>query len=460
MDDMNDGAGYLPRIADGVIEDALRRSRALAITGIRWCGKTATARRFAASEVLPVEGTPSPILADPDAYRIPRTEGPVLPDGWRHVPGIWDEVKRFSEVTGPRSILIDSVEGAIPSEGMAVRIRMRTMSLFESGLSAGDVSLRSLFDGRDRVLALSNLEYADIAGAIVRGGWPGVIGLDDSAARGIVEGYCEAIVGGTAVEGAGRHGADRMRAVMRSLSRNTAAAVPATRILADAAADGAGMSRNTMYACLRSLRDQYVVDDLPAWCPGLRTATLVRTSGARHLADPSIAAYFMGMGRGDILRDPDAFGCLFASMVVRDLRVYAMPLGGEVRHYRDADGLEVDAVVLLGDGRWGAVQARLTDQWADKAARSLTRLRDKVDPAGCRPPSFLMVVTGRGVARTRPDGVHVVPIGCLRDRGHLGPFPQVHAGGRSLPMAGAPCLLTLRVPSGTSRKSASSWSVG
>lgn len=303
------------------------------------------------------------------------------------------------------------------------------MSLFESGHSTGEVSLGGLFAGEE-AWGHSTLDLQDIAERIVCGGWPGVMGKSTTAARRRVAGYCREILG-TRVPSAGTpdrevaRDPERMRAILVSLSVSESSSAPDTRILSDAASMGAPMSMNTLRDYLAALRRTYVMDDLPAWVPRLRTKAVVRTSGTRHLCDPSVAAHFLGVSADGLMRDFGTFGLLFESLVVRDLRVYAGTMGADVGHYRDSDGLEADAVVHIGrTGEWGAIEVRLGQGMVDEAARNLLRIRDKV----ASEPSFLAVVTGTKYAYTREDGVHVIPVGCLRNRRlHTSEHPAAEA---------------------------------
>ena len=263
----------------------------------------------------------------------------------------------------------------------------------------------------------------------MRGGWPKSIGRSEGAAHKLVRAYCEALLrtnvsmpGIPDIEEKGAVGEvserdmHRMARVLRSLSRNTATQVPMTTILEDVNSDQRSMDRNILSRYIKALQEIYAVEDLPAWTPNLRSKTAIRTSDTRHMSDPAIAAYFLDAGPEDLIGDLKTFGLLFESMVIRDLRVYAQANDGKVYHYRDKDGLEADAIVHLFGGRWAAFEVKLGGQDAiDHGAKTLMALRDKVGGEGMKPPSFLAVITATGYAYTRPDGVHVIPIGCLRE---------------------------------------------
>jgi len=338
-------------------------------------------------------------------------------------PELWDVVRhsvdKLSEeglyiLTG--STTVDESKILHSGAGRIGRMKMSTMSLYESGDSTGDVSLCNMFSGGE-VDGRSPLSVEDIAALIVRGGWPKTIGKSDTVASEQIKGYCETILESDVktVDGVDRD-SHKMRHILRSISRHTSTSASDTTILDDMEKKGnTSIHINTLRAYEKALRGIYVIDDLPAWTPKLRSKATIQTSETRHLTDPAVAAYFLGASAKDLLRDPKTFGLLFESLAVRDLRVYARSLGGEVLHYRDNSGLEADAVVHLRDGRWGAVEVKLGSGMIDDAAKNLLRIKEKIESETMGAPSFLTVVTGTEYAYTRDDGVSVVPIGCLKD---------------------------------------------
>ena len=291
------------------------------------------------------------------------------------------------------------------------------MSLYESGDSTGEVSLYDLFSNVENINGHSKLDIEDLARSIVRGGWPDSIGMDDRIVHKQIAGYCETILNSeiTTVDGKKRD-AQKMRAILRSLSRNVSTSATKITVLKDIATDEtANMHLNTLDDYIDALRKIFVVEDLPAWSPKLRSKTVIRTSDKRQLTDPAIAAYFLGANAKDLEFDPNTFGLLFESLVIRDIRVYAQTLGGDVYHYRDKEGLEADAIIHLHDGRWCALEVKLSSDKIDEAANNLNKLKRIIDTDIMNKPSFLAVITGTEFAYTRKDGVHVIPIGCLRD---------------------------------------------
>ncbi len=415
---------YIPRIVETRIDKALSLFGGVLIEGPKWCGKTTTAKRYAKSEIY---------FEDPDAWpdiesaiktkpsRILKGANPRLIDEWQEFPLVWDSVRmdidrRDEEglyiLTG--STTIDWTKVRHTGTGRIARARMNTMSLYESGLSTGEVRLADLFDGHD-IDGLSSISIEEMAEIIVRGGWPRGAGKPLADARQIVKDYCESIVnssklGGRVVDG------DIMGQLMRSLARNTATSVADTALIRDISRiDEAPMHINTLRSYESVLRNCFVTDDLKAWSPKLRSKTVLRLSDTRHFCDPAIAACFLGASPSSLVDDLSTYGYLFESLVVRDLRIYAAALGGEVRHYHDSYGLEADAVILLDDGRWGAIEIKLGSGYVDDAAKNLRKLAERVDTDVAGKPSFLAVVTCTAYAYRREDGVYVVPIACLRD---------------------------------------------
>ena len=417
---------YIPRLIDDVLRDEMRLFGGVLITGPRWCGKTTTAEQVAETKVYlqdKVQYTRYRQIAELDPSLLLRGDPPVLIDEWQRIPDVWGAVRYQTDLRREKGLFILTGSKMVADTGLEhsgagriKRLRMRTMSLWESGRSTGDVSLKSLFEGMDTVTGLPDYGYEIMARNLVRGGWPYTVGMSDLDAHRMVEGYCNAIVdsGFSAEYESPRALKDgrTLRTMLRSLSRATASEMSAEAIRNDVIGNtGAAIGVNTVHRYLDALRSIYVTEDLPAWTPDLRSKAVVRSTGTRHMTDPAIAAYFLDAGPDDLISDPETFGLLFESMAVRDLRVYAQTLGGHVCHYRDKNGLEVNAIVHLPGGAWGAVEVKLNDARADQAAQSLMRLREKT----VKPPRFLAVVTADGAAYTREDGVHVIPLSCLRE---------------------------------------------
>lgn len=415
---------YLDRIVDGVLEEYLGSFGAVLIEGAKWCGKTRTARERAASEVLlhdprlrnqylEMAGIAPEVLLSGDT--------PRLIDEWQTAPGIWDgvrfEVDRRGE-TG-QFILTGSAqpaEGSVMHSGTGriARLLMRPMSLFESGESDGSVSLRSLYAGED-ISGESRLPLEGLARALVRGGWPAAVVSGGGNASIVADRYVRSIVRSD-IPGTDDVDRDpgRMELVMRSVARNTATMAGMKALRKDMEREGE-VSEKTIASYIRALKRAFVIEELPAWTPAIRSRINQRTASKHHFVDPSLAAAVLRASPQDLIWDLRTFGLLFESLCIRDLRVYSQATDGEVRHYHDGSGLEVDAIVRRHCGQWGAVEVRMNTADIDGAAANLIKLRDKIDTDEVRSPSFLMVLTSMGFAYRRGDGVYVVPIGCLRD---------------------------------------------
>jgi hypothetical protein len=400
---------YRARMVDNQLMEELEAFGAVVIVGPKWCGKTTTAKQLAKSVIFMQDPEKKDIyirMAELNPSNILKGKNPRLIDEWQIAPKLWDAV-RFSVdmrneqglyiLTGSTSVREDKEKEIFHSgAGRISKMRMRTMSLFEYGISSGDVSISALFSSADKIEGHSELSIGDIAKAIVRGGWPSSLGKSDKIAYRQVAGYCETMLESdiNTVDGKQRD-PHKMRSILRSLSRNTSSGATNATILGDITSSGSGgMHMNTLEDYISALRKLYVVEDLPAWSPKLRSKTAIRTSETRHLTDPAIAAYFLGATAKDLEFDPETFGFLFESLCVRDLRVYAQSLGGDVYHYRDKEGLEADAIIHLHNGRWGAIEMKLGSDEIDDAAKNLGKLRGKIDTEKMNAPSFLAVITG------------------------------------------------------------------
>ena len=420
--------GYWPRVADAVLQRALRASGAVQIVGAKWCGKTETAKQQAQSAVylqdpderVPLlvalaEVRPSVLLGRAGEAAAPHRR---MADGAAAVG-----CRPFSRSTRGRARAGSSSPGsATPRKkrpkhsgvGRISRRHMRPMSLFESRESTGAVSLAGLFDGAAEVGAISDqLPVEDIAFALCRGGWPeAVLESDPEIALDQAKDYVAELLDSDIDEmDDKKRNSTWLRAILRSYARNISTEASQATIAADMG--GEPPSENTVADYLDALRRTYVTEDLPAWNPALRSKTAVRTSPTRHFCDPSIGAALLGASPRKLLLDFSTFGLFFESLCVRDLRVYAAKLRGTVYHYRDKTGFEADAVVVLDDGRWGAVEVKLGEKQVEEGAAHLLKLASRVDDSKEGAPSFLMVLTGQQAAYCRPDGVYVVPITCL-----------------------------------------------
>jgi predicted AAA+ superfamily ATPase len=417
---------YLRRIADKTLDAALATSGAVLVEGPKWCGKTRTSREKAASTLFmqdPDHSASYLKAADTKPSLLLRGETPRLIDEWQTAPVLWDAVRHAVDLRGESGQFI-LTGSAVPTDnavrhtgtGRISRMRMRPMALFESLESSGEISLKALFDGDTDGEGMSALTIERLAFLVAGGGWPASIGETESVALRRVYDYVDAVINidVSRVDGVEKNPA-RVRALMRSLARNVSTAATLTTLRNDVAGSEDDISEKTISSYLNALRRIFVVEDLPAWNPAMRSKTALRSSPKRHFVDPSIAAAALRAAPADLLRDFNTFGLLFESLCVRDLRVYAQAIDGELFHYRDKSGLEADAIVHLRDGRWGAVEVKTGATEIERAAENLKRLRSRIDTDKMREPSFLLVLTGTGLAYRRADGVYIAPIGCLKD---------------------------------------------
>ncbi len=417
---------YLPRISDNLLAKKLRHSGAVLVTGPKWCGKTSTALIASRSVVYmqdPDRGAAYMTAADTKPSILLEGDVPRLIDEWQMAPVLWDAV-RFAVDQRQNFGQFILTGSAVPADGATMhtgtgrisRLAMRTMSLYESGESNGSVSLRDLFENKTLAIEHSALTIEQIAFAICRGGWPASVRMKGIDAMELSRDYVDAIINHdvSRVDGVERN-PKRVQLLLRSLARNVATMATNVTILKDMEGDEITMTAPTLDSYLNALRRIFVIEDLPAWSPSMRSKTAIRTASKRHFTDPSIATAVMRATPNKLLEDFNSFGLLFESLCTRDIRIYAQANDGEVFHFRDKNGLEADMIISLNDGRWAAVEVKLGTKQIEEASRHLQELARKVNDEKMGKPSFLMVLTGGEFAYQRKDGVFIVPIGCLKD---------------------------------------------
>ena len=394
---------------------------AVVIEGPRACGKTATARQVAASEVLlDVDANARAAIAVDPALVL---DGPTprLLDEWQIEPAIWNHVRRaIDDRSGPGQFILTG--SAVPPDditrhtgaGRITRLRMRPMSLFETGRSTGSVSLSELLEGSVSPGADPGLTVADLAEEIALGGWPGLRGRSVADVLLAVRDYLDEIarVDVGRVDGTHRD-PGRVTRLLQRLARNVTTHAAATTLAKDTGGADGPLKDDTVSEYLGALQRLMVVEDQPASAPHLRSKHRLRTAPKRHFVDPSLAVAALGATPDRLLGDLNLLGFLFESLVVRDLRVYAQAADAQVSQYRDSGGLEVDAIVEAGDGRWIACEVKLGHGQIDAAAASLTRFAERIDAASCGSPALLGVIVATGYSYRRKDGVAVIPIGAL-----------------------------------------------
>lgn len=423
-------ADYKPRIVDEILVKKLEAKGAVLIEGPKWCGKTTTALQQAKSVLRmdnPLEKEQNLTLSKLNPQRLLNGDNPRLIDEWQIAPTLWDTVRYEVDQRGKMGQFIltgsavppDTKEITHSGTGRFTWLTMRPMSLYESGDSTGQVSLKSLFEGNLNVDGENLLDIDKLSFLICRGGWPQAVGLKTEVALQQAFDYYDAVVKSdiNRADGVNKN-PERVKRIMKSYARNQGSQIASTVIAQDIAVNEAEtVNEDTVHSYIEALKKIFVVEDMPAWNPNLRSKSAIRTSDTRYYVDPSIATASLGAGPEDLINDLRTFGLFFETLCVRDLRVFAESLDGSVYHYRDNANLECDTVVHLRNGSYGLIEIKLGgNDLIDEGARNLLKLKNKLDTSKMKEPSFLMVLIGVGkYAYRREDGVLVVPIGCLKN---------------------------------------------
>lgn len=422
-------AGYRPRVIDARIQRMLELFGGVEITGTKWCGKTWSALAFGESVTHVDDGRVKALVASDPALALGGSR-PHVVDEWQEVPAIWDAARRTIDASDSEKGMYLLTGSSTPEKdkvthsgaGRIARVRMHTMSLWEEGASSGAVSLSGLFDGSFKAGMVEETGLLPLAQAMCRGGWPALMGASVEAAASTVDQYLDALFEVSVVKkGGSEHVARRVAA---SLARNVATAATLNTLASDTFGDErTDSSRNTVSFYIDLFKDLYFIDELVGWDAPVRSKSRVRTKPKRYFADPSIPVRLLNMSPERLLADAQRFGLLFKSLCVRDLRVYASSLpdasADSLRYYRDADGLEVDVIVELRDGRWAGIEVKLGEDKVPDGIASLQRLRRKVasNPAARnREPAFMAVITANSpfVRYDRESDVYVFPVTTLR----------------------------------------------
>lgn len=423
-------AKYKPRIADKLLARKLAGKGAVLVEGPKWCGKTTTAQQQAQSllnlgdsEILNqslkiMEISPKTLL---------QGKTPRLIDEWQTIPPLWDTIRsevdqrsEFSQfiLTGS-SVLPQANETTHSGTGRFAHIKMRPMSLFESGESTGTVSLSDLFNGNTFDPQPCELDLQKIAYLTCRGGWPQATLIEGKIALDQAFDYFDSVIERDIqrVDGVKRN-PERAKLLMRSYARNIAQQASYSTIKADMLSnDAKTLDEDTVADYIKALKQLFVIEDLAAWNPNIRSKSAIRTGDTRHFVDPSIGTAALGLGPNDLINDLNFFGLLFEDLAVRDLRVFAEALDGKLYHYRDSSGLECDTVLHRRNGTYALIEVKLGgEKLIEEGVTSLNSLANTIDTDRMHKPSFMMVLTAVGpYAYQRKDGIFVVPIGCLKD---------------------------------------------
>ena len=421
---------YKERIADKSLKRRLQGKGAVLIEGPKWCGKTTTAEQLAESILYmddPESIHQNLTLAEIDPKRLLNGKTPRLIDEWQLAPKLWDAVRFEVDhrndlgqfiLTGS-SVPASSEHIHHTGTGRFSWLLMRPMSLYESLESTGDVSLSELFNSPDQISGENHLDINKLAFVVCRGGWPRATDLKDEIALDQAFDYYDAVVHSdiSKVDGVTRN-PERVKRLMRSYARNQGSQAT-NKLLCDdiSANESDNIDSDTVSSYINALKRIFVIEEMEAWNPNLRSKTAIRTSNTRYYIDPSIAAAALGLDPQDLLSDLRTFGLLFETMCIRDLRVFADVLNGNVYHFRDKTDLECDAVIHLRNGSYGLIEIKLGgESLIEEGVATLKKLNGKLDTSKMKKPSFLMILTGIGnYAYRRSDGIYVVPIGCLKD---------------------------------------------
>lgn len=424
---------YIKRYVDDELKDILECMGAVLIVGPKWCGKTTTATQFAKTIIElqhPTLGKSYIELADVDPLLLLDGEKPLLIDEWQMAPELWDAVRYSVDKTDgyglyilTGSTIVDNSKINHKGVGRIHRLMMRPMSLYESGDSNGKISLVDLFDDKDVKIngITSDLSLSDLTFLASRGGWPETLNIKDKQKQLIVaSSYFDNICRDDTynIDGVKRD-SKLFEAILRSYSRNISTLVNNTKIMADIEENFGKISEPTFYSYITVLKNLFVIDNVPAWAPNIRSKQKMRKTEKKEFVDPSIAVAGLNVTPEMLVYDLETFGFIFETLCIRDLKVYSSPLGGKVLYYNDGT-LEVDCVLQIADGRYGLIEFKLGYKRIDEGAQSLLKMdkliKQKIAEGVTHipEPSFLAVITGGQIAKVRKDGVMVIPIGALR----------------------------------------------
>lgn len=417
---------YKKRVIDDQLKEKLECKSAVLIEGPKWCGKT-TAAEQAAKSILYLSNPrylkQNLLLADSEPEVLLKGDTPRLIDEWQIAPKLWDAIRfevdqrrEFGKfiLTGS-AVPADTKEIIHTGTGRFTWLKMRPMFLFESGESNGSVRLEQLFEGKNDIYGESNLSLEDIAYLICRGGWPISTYLSGRGALSQASDYHDAVVNIDIcrVDNV-RRDPEKAKRIMQSYARNQGSQIGDETIVEDIKTnEGEDINVKTIHSYIDALKKIFVIEDMKAWNPNLRSKTPIRSVDTRYFIDPSIAAAALGFGPGDLMNDMNIFGFMFETLAIRDLRVFAEALNGTVYHYRDKNNLECDAIIHLKNGKYGLIEIKLGgEKLIQEGVGHLLKLKNNLDTEKMKEPSFLMVLTATGnIAYKRKDGVLIVPIG-------------------------------------------------
>jgi len=410
---------YLPRSVDSILSDALGTVGGVLIEGPRFCGKTTTAKQYAKSAIELDKEAGLRTIAKTDPTLILPGETPRMIDEWQLAPSIWNAVRHEIDdrkktgqfiLTGSAAPRDDVTRHS--GAGRFVRINMETMTLSEKGVSNPEISFSGLFEGTAKENAAGGPSVSDYIDFLFKGGWPALLNSTDKGVRMVLENYVDEISRvDINIPGEMTHDPKRVEALIRSLARNTANEFPNSKLAIEAAEGGGPLAEQTVRNYLDALRRIHILKDQPGWNTHLRSRVRLISNPKRHLADPSIALAAIGASKEELSRDGNTLGFFFESLVTHELRVYAKMLGGDVFHYRDSSGLEIDAIVELRNSKWAGIEVKMPEDAIDVAAVNLLSLKEKLADKSRKDCAFLAVITSGKASYIRPDGVRVISLG-------------------------------------------------
>jgi uncharacterized protein len=416
---------YIQRLLEKTLKEYLETFKAVALVGPKFCGKTTLSEQFSKSSIYlnPLNKNDYKTMLQLNKNEFLSSPYPKLIDEWQLIPEIWDLIRHevdhlegrgFFILTGSSAANQD--ETAHSGAGRISRLTLRPMSLYETGTSSGEVSLNTLFSNPLIPYLKCDVNVEAYAKWIIKGGWPE--SKDDTESQSIrrMKSYMDALVKEDINKvTAKKYNEKRTRKILESLARYTATETTNQKIISDLTAIESSTSETTLLDYLDVLNKLYIIEDLKAWNPNLRSKTVIRSTPARFFVDPSIGATVLQLTSSKLLKDFETFGLFFEALVIRDLRIYTEVIGGEVYRYKDKSGLEIDAIIQLDNGRWGAVQVKMGSHLFDDAAEKLKKFAGKIDSEKMEAPSFLAIISATEYAYQREDGVYVIPVGMLKD---------------------------------------------
>lgn len=419
---------HMPRLIEKEIETSMLTNGCVVIEGPKWCGKSTTAGIFAKSIVKlqkPNTFRQYKALADIGDKSLFNGEKPLLFDEWQKIPDLWDYIRNEIDETKGKGIFLltgsakpQEDKGRHSGVGRIKKVQMRTMSLWESRESSGEVSLEKLFNSNQKITGVNKHDLSDIAYILCRGGFPeSITEKNKELSLNFVRDYIDTVLKTdiTNVDDVNRD-PNRARLILRSYARNISTSAAMTTILKDVEVGDETSDVRTIHSYINAFEKLFVIEDTASWTPRLRSKTTIRTTSVRHFTDPAFAAAVLDANPVDLINDLNTFGLFFENLVIRDLKIYTEMLNGNVYHYRDRNNLETDAIIHLNNGKWGLVEIKLGgESLINEGAANLIKLSNKIDHDVMNKPSFLAVITAVDqFAYRRADGVYVIPIGCLK----------------------------------------------